>query len=478
MTLKQLRWVAFLIPVVFLVTLEIVRYSVLERFLPLASAHGIAIVAMLTGVLIFSTLIFHVIEDLHARVVGQNKEFALLNEKEKRHAAQLQALNEAGVGITSELTLDNVLQKVVDLSRELGQAQYGALAVLGEDGKIEKFVTSAIAEEDRRKIGHPPTGRGLLGSVLTQKKAIRLADISQDSRSTGFPPNHPAMKSFLGVAIRYKGRTLGNLYLTNKRDAEEFALEDEETIGMFATQAAVAIENARLYERVQSLAVLEERDRIGKDLHDSTIQSLYALGLNLEDCAEIVNDKPREVKDRLELAIDSLNDVVRDIRNYIMDLRPHLLGRRTLRQGLSDLVAEFQVNTLIDVDFNYHLDDNTFTLSQDRTVNLLMVVREGLTNVLKHAQARHVELGLSHFGTGIKMWIQDDGKGFDTIASRSSERQGISNMSERAKAMGGNLEIQSVAEHGTRIELIVPTTPQTVLTSQSKEKLNENFDNR
>ncbi len=273
-----------------------------------------------------------------------------------------------------------------------------------------------------------------------------------------FPPNHPIMKSFLGVPIRSKGRTLGNLYLTNKKNSPTFTEEDEETMAMFATQAAVAIENARLYEQVQSLAVLEERDRIGKDLHDSTIQSLYALGLNLEDCANIVLESPEEVKERLDLAIDSLNDVVRDIRNYIMDLMPHVLEKKSLTQGVADLLKEFQANSLISVDLKQQIDGSA-QLTDEQTVSLLMIAREGLTNVLKHAQARHVELGLSAVEAGIKMWIKDDGIGFEPAAPRSSERQGLKNMSERATAMGWDLDIHSTPGQGTRIELVLPTGP-------------------
>ncbi|MEK7807056.1 MAG: GAF domain-containing protein, partial [Chloroflexota bacterium] len=175
-------------------------------------------------------------------------------------------LYEAVWTLTSELSLDVVLQKVADLSRELSGASYSALGVVGEDGKLVQFVTSGISQRGRERIGRIPEGKGVLGVVLKEGKPLRLADLTQHPASVGIPPYHPKMKSFLGVPIIFKGRVLGDLYLTNKIGAEEFSQDDETLVTLFAAQAAVVIENARLFENeARRSAQLDLLNRLGRE---------------------------------------------------------------------------------------------------------------------------------------------------------------------------------------------------------------------
>ena len=158
------------------------------------------------------------------------------------------------------------------------------------------------------------------------------------------------MTTFLGVPITVKGRSVGNLYLTDKAGGGPFTEADQEIVEFFARHAGIAIDNARLHELVTSLAVVEERERIGKDLHDGIIQNLYAVGLSLEDVPDLMDEDPAEVVRRVERAIDNLHIAIGDIRNFIFGLRPDLLGGVSLMAGLAVLVDEFRHNTMIDIE--------------------------------------------------------------------------------------------------------------------------------
>ncbi len=170
-------------------------------------------------------------------------------------ASQIELVGNAVIAVTGQLGIDTVLRRIVDLARELAGARYAALGVPNAQGELENFITSGLTAEQERLVGAPPTGRGILGLLFREPKIIRLGDLKQHPDSVGFPPNHPPMSSFLGVPIITHGRVLGNLYLTEKRTGIEFTDEDARLVEMLARHAAVAIENAQLYRRLE----LEQR---------------------------------------------------------------------------------------------------------------------------------------------------------------------------------------------------------------------------
>jgi signal transduction histidine kinase len=178
-------------------------------------------------------------------------EYADLVETESASPSELRlrALLEAGLALTSELSLDNLLQRLTELAAELTGARYAALGVIDPSGsRLERFVTHGLDDETRRAIGDPPHGRGILGALIHDARPLRLHAIADDPRSVGFPPNHPPMATFLGVPVLLRGVAYGNLYLTDKAAGEDFTDADQELVELLASQAAVAIENARLYE--------------------------------------------------------------------------------------------------------------------------------------------------------------------------------------------------------------------------------------
>ncbi len=377
---------------------------------------------------------------------------------ERKLRAQLEALNEAAIAITAELGLDRVLQRIVDLARDLAAARYAALGVPDGRGGLEQFVFSGISSEAAQRIDHLPRGEGLLGLLLREPQPIRVADIAADPRSFGFPPNHPPMRSFLGVPIMSRGRLLGNLYLTDKIDAPEFDASDERLITMLAAHAAIAIDNARLYREVGRLAVIEERARIGMELHDGIIQSIYAVGLTLEYAHLVLDEQPLEARERLNQAIAGLNEVIHDIRSYILDMRPQRFEGKDLAAGLRELARAFRANTFIEVDFDIDAQVSAL-IEPERATGLFHIAQEGLANVAKHAQARHVGLSLRRDGEALLLELQDDGRGFDPQTVTPHAGHGLRNMEERARLLQGEWRVDSAPGAGARIRVRLPLSP-------------------
>jgi signal transduction histidine kinase len=368
--------------------------------------------------------------------------------------SQLSAINKAAMAIASELSLDKVLKQIVDSACELVNAQYGALGVANADGYLDLFVYSGMDAEAAAKIPHFPRGYGLLGAIVREKRSIRLPQISDDPRSVGFPENHPPMSSFLGVPIVSGKETLGNLYLTNKRDGESFTPDDQENVEMLAAHAAVAIQNARLYEQVGRLAILEERTRIGMDLHDGVIQSIYAVGLTLESTRLALPETAEEADMLLDHAIDALNNTIRDIRNFILDLRPHRF-RGDLKEGLGRLAREFQANTMVQASFD--VPDEVFEGTPTPVARaVFLTAQEALANVARHAKASEVVLRLEKQETAVVLTISDNGRGFDLQAQDQATGHGLANMRMRAEELRGRFYIDTDPGQGTTLTIHFP----------------------
>ena len=367
----------------------------------------------------------------------------------------VEALDAAVRGISGVLDVEQVLQLIVDRVRDLVGAQYAALGIVDETGLITEFITSGISGEQRRAIGDLPRGRGLLGLIIRENRPYRVARIAAHPESFGFPPNHPPMDSFLGVPVTVKGEVVGRLYLTNKQDAPEFDADDQALVETFALHAGIAIENARLHEQVQRLAVVDERDRISRDLHDSVIQSIYAVTLSLDDVPDLVDEAPAEARQRVDDAIDALHGVIRDIRNFIFGLRPLLLDSGNLVDGLRALADEMRRNTAIEVDVRGELDDD---VPMEVVAELLSIAREALANVARHSAAEHASVRVERHGENLRLEVSDDGRGIATDAVRAGGHHGLPNMQARAKGLGGSFDIDSAPAAGTRIIVTVPSS--------------------
>ena len=369
--------------------------------------------------------------------------------EQPRAGGVISAFDTATRAIAELHAVDDVLQVIVSQVRPLVGAEYAALGIVDADGLIERFITSGIDAATRSRIGPLPRGHGLLGLIVRENRSFRIPDLAVDPRRYGFPPHHPPMRSFLGVPVTVQGRSVGNLYLTNKTSAPEFSEDDQALVESFAVHAGIAIENARLHEQVQRLAIVDERERISKDLHDGIIQNLYAVGLSLEDVPELVRSEPDEVERRVERAIDSLHLTIRDIRNFIFGLRPELLSGTTLINGLVAIVEEARHNSMIDIEL--HVGDMESEPDDQTTAHLLAIVNESLSNVARHSGATSATVFVeSSRAAGLRLVVSDNGHGFDPTTPVTLGHQGLANMRSRVASVGATLEIISDSS-GTRI---------------------------
>lgn len=233
-------------------------------------------------------------------------------------AERLGHLVEAVLSVGTDLSLPDVLRRIVEAAVGLVDARYGALGVLDEDNhSLSEFINVGLSLQQSAEIGPLPQGHGILGLLIVEPRPIRLGELSKHADSYGFPPNHPPMGSFLGVPIRIRDRVFGNLYLTEKKSAPEFSDEDEALAVALAQAAAIAIDNARLHERMRKLILDEDRQRIAADLHDTVIQRIFATGLMLEG---LVRRLPPDASERLEHAVTDLDETIRQIRTTIFAL--------------------------------------------------------------------------------------------------------------------------------------------------------------
>lgn len=430
---------ALVLPIGLLGALVALDYWVLEPALGSPAGHIALLAIGAAGVLAFSVVILGRLGELHQIEVAQSR--------------RLRALNAAGLALSAELETETLLHKIADLARVVGDAKYAALGTFDEGGVVTRFYTAGISDEEHARIGHLPVGKGILGLLPQAGRPIRLRDLHDHPASVGFPAHHPPMKTFLGVPIRWRGESVGNLYLTEKQGGEEFTMEDEEALLALAAQAAIAIENARLYAQTSRMSVLEERHRIGMDLHDGAIQSLYGLGLLLEDASGRVDNAPGDVKMQLGRAVDRLNAAIADLRNYVLGLRPIRGSDRPLGESLPTLATQIGTNALLDVDVAVEQAAES-ALDQAGREAVFYVAADALGNVARHARARRAGLTVRREDGMVVLEVVDDGVGYDTATSVTG--LGIRNMRERAFNAGGRLDVTSTPGAGTRIQLRIP----------------------
>jgi signal transduction histidine kinase len=361
----------------------------------------------------------------------------------------LRVLLETVMAMGGDVSLPAILDQVVRGACRLTGARYGALGVLG-DGYLSEFVTAGISDEEREAIGEEPKGRGVLGVLIEDPHPIRLRRLAEHSASYGFPPNHPKMESFLGVPVRVRGEVFGNLYLCEKNGAEEFTAEDEELVVALSTAAGVAIENTRLSEEHERMELVRERERIGRDLHDSVIQRLFATGMNLQGAAARVIDD--DVGRRLQRAVDDIDETIREIRTTIFALGRQPGDDTGLRAEVLGLVesAAAQGSWRPRMAFEGPIDS---AVSEQIAREVLACTREALSNAVRHSGATRVDVRVAVEHGMLCLTVDDDGTGIDGDQMR---RSGLRNMARRAEALGGTFELESGPGIGTHIAWQVP----------------------
>ena len=555
----------------------------------------------------------------------------MVRKTKKELEDQIGSLYQASKDLVGDFSLETLLSRIVRLAQAQVQAEYAALAIRDEEGKVTKFIHSGMSEEELHLMPHPPQGKGLLGELQLKHNVIRIPDISEDPRSVGFPPYHPSMTSMLGVPISTGEKILGQIYLTNKIGEEEFSLDDERLMKTLAAYAAVAITNTQLYknvlerdetlnqqnqdlslindlaqgiasswdtkeimsltlknvleylqietgeiflvdrggkdlrlallrgddfdafysrtlfrigdgvigkvaglnkalvvynlesdprilrqaiieagfccqaaiplqstrevvgvmvlsskkervftareldllstigmwagtamqnallqQQIKHIAVLEERERIGMDLHDGVIQSLYSLGLTLDYVKHIIQEDPDESLEKLSQATDGINSTIVDIRTYISDLRPRQMQEDlNFTDNLKLLLDEFIVHSKI----KGVLEDKTdspLDLDYHSTLTLFKIAQESLSNTARHSKAEKVEIQLWNDDGKVFLELKDNGQGFNIDKTQTTLGHGLANMQRRIRKAGGEIELYSSPGKGTRVLAWVP----------------------
>ncbi|MDQ3849052.1 MAG: GAF domain-containing sensor histidine kinase [Actinomycetota bacterium] len=363
------------------------------------------------------------------------------------------ALSDAVLAIATEHAVEPILQKLVHAARELAGARYAALGVPDGDGGFAQFLTSGMSHDLVAGMGPLPRTHGLLGAMLESPEPFRTSDIRRHPRFRGWwPRTHPAMASFLGVPIVSRGGIAGAFYLTEKEGAPEFSDDDQRLIETFAAHAAVAIENARLYERSRELSIVEERNRLARELHDSVTQKLFAVSLAAEAGAALLQRDPDQASAQLERVRELAGEAMEELRSVIVELRPPALDR-----GLAAALS-----THVEVLRRVHRRDIALHVDGDgvgaRAIdgNAFRIAQEAVHNALRHAHAEHIDVGLRTAHGGLVLTVADDGVGFDPAApSVRGRRLGLTSMAERAQALGGTLTVDSRPGAGTTVRLDV-----------------------
>ena len=372
-----------------------------------------------------------------------------------RSGIALAAMSDAVHAIAGERAVEPVLQRIVGASRELAGARYAALGIPDGQGNFAQFITAGMSEELIAAMGPLPRTHGLLGAMLDTDRPYRSEDIKQDPRFRGWWPSaHPQMASFLGVPIRSRDGVLGALYLTDKEDEPGFTEEDERLIQMLAAHAAIAIENARLYERGRELSFVEERNRLARDLHDSVVQKLFGIVLAAQSAATLFDRDQDSARAQVEKLQELTQDAIQELRSLIFQLRPAAVESDGLAAALAKHVQVLRRVHRQDIDLEVTGEPR---LRPDIDDEVFRIAQEALHNGLKHAAAGRLQLLLDEGERRLVLTVRDDGVGFDPGATaHRSRRLGLTSMEERATALGGTLTIDSAPGKGTTIELEVP----------------------
>jgi len=373
-------------------------------------------------------------------------------------------LLERAPAIVQQVDMQSLVDETLDAAIELTGADYGAFGVVNDHGRLVEFHHRGVSADRARLIGDLPVGRGVLGDIMKHGVVVRTDEIASHSGYTGMPPEHPHMSSFLGVPVRVRDKVFGNLYVTDR--TAPFSALDETVLRTLSVAAGAGINSIRMGQELRDRAVDEDRDRIARDVHDSVIQNLFAVGLGLQARSAVEDDSDlRAVLDDASTAIDAS---ITELRRLIYDLHDDPPTRGSLAQDIEELVERlarpFVVPVVVSVDGDVPLLD--VALIDD----VLQIVREAVSNALRHSGAASIAVSLKADERSLLFVISDNGHGFNV--ARTTWGLGLTNMRTRARRAGGEIVIDSDHARGTLVETRIPLPGAMVQSDQPPSSRN------
>jgi signal transduction histidine kinase len=362
----------------------------------------------------------------------------------------LKDIAEAVIHAAEAGTLRQVFQQIAYVAQQLVHSRYAALGIPSEHKTMMYFEVAGLEPDAIKRIAHPPIGRGLLGLIIEEREILRLEHMSEHPRSVGFPENHPYMDRLLGVPVQAGTQLFGMLYLTDRLDDQPFTQEDQWLVESLAGFAALAIAGSQLSEQHGRLMLLEERQRVGMELHDGIIQSLYAIGMQLQ----LLKLTKPDVSDELTKTTSNLDAVIEDIRHYILNLKVAAYEQQTMRSALLDVVARLHIPETLNIQVN--APDRQPPFAPPIVEAVCQIAYEAVSNIVRHAGATQATIDVTESVTQFQMVIQDNGRGLSVRNSDEPGGLGLSNIMQRARIHGGEVVIEDAPGGGTRVTLRLP----------------------
>jgi signal transduction histidine kinase len=403
----------------------------------------IEMLAAYAGVAIDNARLYENLQERDQSLTRRNDELALLNKIE--------------TALASSLELDEIMNKTLTLLMAHFKVEAGEIFLREEEGQTLRLVlhrgeaAEAFWTRNRYKIGE-----GMVGQAAQTRQPVISNHLEKDERVTRQAVVKAGFRQIACIPLPAHGEIVGVLTIAT-RSKKAISKNDLQLLVSIASGAGTAIENARLHSNVRRVTILEERERIGMDLHDGIIQSIYGVGLALENARAVLREDPESADNRLVKAMDDLNRTIRDIRTYILDLRPRQLRDESLIEGLGRLVAEFRQNTKLEVILAGPKEPLT-DLQPVNAMALFHICQEALANIAKHANASKVTIDLWSTSDRALLEIHDNGEGFDLEKASKTVGHGLANMQTRVANVGGDLDIITSPKEGTTILAWVPRT--------------------
>ena len=368
--------------------------------------------------------------------------------------ATLKDIAEAVIHAAEAGSLQQVFQRIAYVAQQMVNARYAALGISDDDQTMKYFEVVGLTAAEIRQIGHPPIGRGLLGVIMQDREILRLEHMKEHPRSVGFPQYHPHMDRLLGVPVQAGEQLFGMLYLTDRRDGKPFTAEDQWLVETLAGYAALAIAGTYLSEQKGRLTLLEERERVGRELHDGIIQSLYAIGMQLQ----LLRIKQPAIGDDLTKATQNLDHVIEDIRHYILNLKVASYEQQTMYECLVNVLARLHIPQTLSITVDAPRRQPPF--APPMVEGVCQIAYEAVSNIVRHAEATRATISVVERDDWFEMTIEDNGRGITDPMPSIGGGLGLPNMMQRARIFGGEVALEAGQEGGTRVTLRLPLSQQ------------------